>query len=477
MIQLETKSCENRVKKFVFLTVHLNRTFVTDGKKQPMLRYSAKDFKALPCRRLLSTLNSGATTETRNESHLSQQKQLREKALSEALAREEEAIAKEKALRELKMHTKASINTLNSIPTTLIQERLHELQSQLNSLDQSKVQSLNSEMEQFLLHNMKLPRSETKLNPSVEPSNLIQDSEVQDAGDPMSQVIKTTATSAYVSEYPNLKPTPDYKPYSSQELFLRQLSHMRKSGKLGSTVTGVYNPSNDVQHPRTVDEISIATLMAAGCHLGHSKAMWRPSTQPFICGEYLGIHLIDLNETLSSLKRASKVIEAVASKGGIILYVGTSRTWEQYRSLEEAAKRSKGYYVSHRWIPGTITNFTEVSKQIGGSQEIELDLGDEPTRRVIESELKLLIKPDLVVILNPVENRNCINECINLRIPTIGLCDTNMEPSLLTYPIPSNDDSTRASSLVLGVLSEAAQKGVYSRYQTFLRYKSKSASA
>lgn len=436
-----------------------------------MLRYSGN--KLLPLRRFLSISNTKDVLEMHDESPLPQQKHLRDKALAEALAREEEAIAKEKALRELKANSRATIHALNSIPTTLIRERLQKLQSQLDSIDQSKVQTLNSTMEQFLFERMKLPQSETNFNPSVELLSLGHSSEAE-VKEPASQVIKTTASSAYIGDYPNLKPTPDYKPFSSQELFLRQLAHVRRSGKLGSNVIGVYNPSTDVQNPSSVDNITIASLMAAGCHLGHSKSMWRPSTQQFISGEYKGIHLIDLNETLSSLKRAAKVIEAVASKGGIILYVGTTRTWELDRSLEEAANRSKGYYVSHRWIPGMITNFTEVSKQIGGRQEVELDLGDEATSRVIESEL---MKPDLVVLLNPVDNRNCINECIKLRIPTVALCDTNMEPSLLTYPIPCNDDSTRATSLILGALSKAAERGVKLRHKSFSRYKSNSQSS
>lgn len=247
---------------------------------------------------------------------------------------------------------------------------------------------------------------------------------------------------------------------------------MRQSGGLGSSIEDVYNPANDVKRPLSMDDVTISSLMAAGCHLGHAKAMWRPSTQPFIYAEYQGIHLIDLNETLAALRRATKVIESIAAKGGVILYVGTSRNWEQHRALEEAAKRSRGYYVSHRWIPGTITNFTEVSKQIGGHQKIEVDLGDTPTNRNISAQDDALIKPDLVVLLNPVENRNCVNECIKLRIPTIGLCDTDMEPSLLTYPIPCNDDSMRASSVVCGILSKAAEQGVERRYKAFSEYKS-----
>ena len=408
------------------------------------------------------------------EESLSSQKQLREKALAEALAREEEAIAREKALRELKNKTKESISILNSTPSNLIRERLQSLQSQLNQLeDQDKVKRLDKEMELFLFENMKLSPSEIGNRPWFERTRgkitTVKPSEEQEI---VSQKIKTTTSSAYTNQYPNLKPTPDYKPYSSQELFLRQLTHMRQSGGLGSSIEDVYNPANDVKRPLSMDDVTISSLMAAGCHLGHAKAMWRPSTQPFIYAEYQGIHLIDLNETLAALRRATKVIESIAAKGGVILYVGTSRNWEQHRALEEAAKRSRGYYVSHRWIPGTITNFIEVSKQIGGHQKIEVDLGDTPTNRNISAQDDALIKPDLVVLLNPVENRNCVNECIKLRIPTIGLCDTDMEPSLLTYPIPCNDDSMRASSVVCGILSKAAEQGVERRYKAFSEYKS-----
>lgn len=392
-------------------------------------------------------------------------KQLRELALAEALAREEEAVAREKALRELQARVRESVATLNAVPSDLVRDRLNKLQLQLDQMDQTKVQTLHTEMEQFLFEHMRLPLSELGVSTTS--------GKIQGSADAASQAIKTTTTSAYANEYPNLKPTPDYRPYSQQELFLRQLAHARRSGRLGSSVTDVYRPNADVQNPTSIEGVSVSTLMAAGCHLGHAKAMWRPSTQPFVAGEYEGIHLIDLNETLAGLKRAAKVVEGVANKGGIILYVGTTREWEQQRALEEAARRSKGYYVSHRWIPGTITNFTEVSKQIGGDQEVEVDFADEPTNRQFNPRDRLLIKPDLVVLLNPVENRNCINECIKLRIPTIALCDTNMEPSLLTYPIPCNDDSTRASSLIVGVLSKAAEKGVSQRYSAFAKYKSK----
>ena len=207
-------------------------------------------------------------------------------------------------------------------------------------------------MELFLFENMKLSPSEIGNRPWFERTRgkitTVKPSEEQEI---VSQRLRPPRRVPTPIQYPDLKPTPDYKPYSSQELFLRQLTHMRgQSGGLGSSIEDVYNPANDVKGPLSIDDVTISSLMAAGCHLGHAKAMWRPSTQSFIYAEYQGIHLIDLDETLAACGRATKVIESIAAKGGVILYVGTSRSWEQHRALEEAAKRSRGYYVSHRWI-------------------------------------------------------------------------------------------------------------------------------
>lgn len=398
------------------------------------------------------------------------QKELRERALAEAIAREEEAVAKEKALREAKETTARSIKLLNATPSDVIRDRVMKLQKLLDAMDNSKVKRLDEQLEEFLFEHMKVPHSEIGNRPWLSGSRSSDALfELPDEGI-STQKIKTTTNSRYVSEYPNLKPTPDYKPYSSQELFLRHMSHLRQSGMLGSDLQDVYIPKNDVKKPPTVEEVSISDLMAAGCHLGHAKAMWRPSTQPFIYGEYDGIHLIDLNETLSALKKASKVVEDVAAEGGIILYVSTLRNEREKDALATAAKRSNAYYVSHRWIPGTITNFTSIAKQIGGGYTKEVDFGDFTTLRKVDEDHSL-IKPDLVIVLNPVENRICLEECMKARIPSIGLCDTNMEPSLLTYPIPSNDDSLRAITLATGILSRAAEKGFKRRLQAFNDYK------
>ena len=181
--------------------------------------------------------------------------------------------------------------------------------------------------------------------------------------------------------------------------------------------------------------------------------------RPYIYGEYKGIHIIDLNKTLSSLKRAAKVVEGVAERGGTILFLGTREG--QKRALQEAARRTHGFYVSTRWIPGTLTNPTEISNVW---ERHEVDHGDMPTNRPLTAdEAASIVKPDLLVVLNPTENRNALNEAMQARIPTIAIIDTDSEPSLVTYPIPGNDDSLRSVNLLVGVLSKAGEIGLQSR--------------
>lgn len=405
---------------------------------------------------------SSATISPHNAT-LGDQKEFRERALAEAIAREEEAKAKEKAIRETRSAMRSLISGLNETPSLLAKERTKSLQKELLNVDTSK--QLDEELEHLIINNMSLPGSETSRR------NWIGQSEptLNQLRELLSPTSSQSTTSSFASEFPSLKPTPDYRPYSENELFLRHLAHARNSGNLGSKVKDAYFPSKDVKLPSSIKDITLKDLLAAGCHLGHSRSLWRPSTQPFIFGEYDGMLLIDLNATLSHLKRAAAVTQGIAKKGGLILYVGTSKKMEERLALEEAAKRSKGYFVSKRWIPGTITNFLEITKQLAGQHEAEVDLGDNLTGR--RSTSKDVVKPDLVVITNPVENRNLLKECIKTRVPTIGLCDTNMEPSLLTYPIPCNDDSTRACSVILGALSRAAEKGVTERHEVFEQYK------
>lgn len=250
--------------------------------------------------------------------------------------------------------------------------------------------------------------------------------------------------------------------YTDQELYVRKLFHVGNVASLGAGVTDVYKPHRDVFAPPTIRQTSVATLMAAGCHLGHHTTLFRQNNQPFVYGVRDGIHIIDLEATLTHLRRAAKVVEGIAEKGGVILYVGTRPGQE--KALQLAAGRSGGYYVHSRWIPGTLTNATRIAT----AERVELDMGDnESGRQLTERLKKTTVFPDVVVILNPVEQRPLIQECISKRVPTIGIIDTDSEPTLVTYPIPCNDDSLRATDLITGVLSRAAQRGRKTRHSKF----------
>lgn len=265
------------------------------------------------------------------------------------------------------------------------------------------------------------------------------------------------------NQFPNVQKSEYDEPYTRQELYLRRMFHAQNLRNTGSSISNVYRPHEDTFHPPSVNEVSTATLLAAGAHLGHSTSLLRQNCQPYVYGVRDGIHIIDLDKTLVHLRRAASVVEGIAQRGGIILFVGTMKGQEH--SLQVAAKRCGGYYVHTRWVPGTLSNSTQISQ---AWQRHEVDMADQPTSRKLSPNLKkTIIKPDLVVILNPVENRNLIHECLAAQIPTVGIIDTNSEPSLVSYPIPANDDSLRSCELILGVLSKSAQKGRDARIQAF----------
>lgn len=224
---------------------------------------------------------------------------------------------------------------------------------------------------------------------------------------------------------------------------------------LGTTLGPHYEPRHLINNPPRPKDITLELLMASQAHLGHKTSHWNPGNSQYIFGIRQGIHIISLEVTAAHLRRACRVVSGVAERGGLILFVGTRPGQE--RCVVEAAKRAKGCHVFDHWIPGSITNgyhilgkcktkvVDEFDREIPGFTK---DLAERPT-----------LKPDLVVVLNPVENWVLLHECGLNNIPTIGILDTNADPTWLTYPIPANDDSLRCAQLIAGVLGKAAQEG------------------
>lgn len=174
--------------------------------------------------------------------------------------------------------------------------------------------------------------------------------------------------------------------------------------------------------------------------MGHSASLLRPAFLPYAYGTRAGITVIDLEQTLPLLQQAAKVTRAVAKAGGAILFVGTDESLKP--AVLKAAQRMgrNAYQLSTRWKPGTLTNAQQ--------------LFDE---RVVTDQNPV---PDLVIILNPMNNMVLIKECCAKNIPTIGIIDSNVDPRIVTYAIPANDDSVRTAELIIGMLSMAGKQGI-----------------
>lgn len=193
-------------------------------------------------------------------------------------------------------------------------------------------------------------------------------------------------------------------------------------------------------------EATISALLAAGAHFGHSTSRLNPNFMPYAYGTRGGITIIDLDHTLPLLRRATQLARSVAYRGGQILFLGTRPDLRPV--VQKAAERlgpGNGYYIADRWLPGTLTNrFSMLSP---------------------DDFKRYNLLPDLVVILNPIQNAVAIRELAVEHVPTIGIVDSNADPRLVMYPIPANDESTRVAEIVAGVISIAAREGVHLREQ------------
>jgi small subunit ribosomal protein S2 len=208
------------------------------------------------------------------------------------------------------------------------------------------------------------------------------------------------------------------------------------TGALGSNPSRTYKPNLAVNKPPSPLDVTLELLLASQSHLGHATSLWNPANAQYIFGVREGIHIISLDATAAHLRRAAKVVEAVTARGGLVLFAGTRPG--QDRCVVKAAELSGGCHLFERWIPGSITNGLQI---LGKCQ---LKVVDEFDKEVPGFEDQLLdqpaLKPDLVVCLNPLENYVLLHECALNNIPTIGIIDTDANPTWVTYAIPANDD-------------------------------------
>ena len=221
-------------------------------------------------------------------------------------------------------------------------------------------------------------------------------------------------------------------------------------------------------------EFSMRSLLEAGAHFGHQTHRWNPKMGKYIFGSRSNIHIIDLSQSIPLLHQALVKAREVAAGGGRILFVGTKR--QASEPIATAAKRGAQYYVNHRWLGGTLTNWRTVSGSIARLRELEgvLD-GDsgrtkkellQLTRERDKLELSLGgIKdmggiPDLMFVIDTNKEAIAIQEARKLNIPVIAILDTNCNPDGITYPIPGNDDAARAIQLYCDLLADAILDGL-----------------
>ncbi|KAI1186766.1 hypothetical protein F5B17DRAFT_440835 [Nemania serpens] len=226
-------------------------------------------------------------------------------------------------------------------------------------------------------------------------------------------------------------------------------------GKLGTRVEQRYRPADVFLNPPGPKDVTLELLMASQVHMGHHTSLWNPANARYIYGIRQGIHIISLEETAAHLRRAARVVEEVAYRGGLILFVGTRPG--QTQLVTQAARLARACHLFTKWTPGSITNGDVI---LGGMQIQMLDENDQPLEGFSRhlNERRPLI-PDLVVCLNPLENYTLLHECALVNVPTIGVIDTNAEPTWVTYVIPANDDSLRGLAVISSVLGRAGEIG------------------
>ncbi len=222
-------------------------------------------------------------------------------------------------------------------------------------------------------------------------------------------------------------------------------------------------------------EFTMRQLLEAGVHFGHQTQRWNPRMSEFIYGERNGIHIIDLTQTVPMLDAALNTVRETVAKNGRILFVGTKR--QAQKPIAEAAEKCAQYYMNHRWLGGTLTNWKTVSQSIKRLNEIDEQMADgaegltKKERLGIEREQSKLQAslggiremggvPDLLFVVDVNKEDLAVAEARKLGIPVVAIVDTNCTPDGIDYIIPGNDDASRAVALYCDLVSRAALDGM-----------------
>ena len=221
--------------------------------------------------------------------------------------------------------------------------------------------------------------------------------------------------------------------------------------------------------------VSMREMLEAGVHFGHQTHRWNPKMKRYIFTDRNGIHIVDLSQTVKLFRRAYDMVRDTAAQGGRVLLVGTKR--QSSDIIEEEAKRCGEFYIRHRWLGGTLTNFQTIKRSIERLREMERMVEDgtaelltKKERLKISREMGKLERslggikdmkglPKVVFIVDPAREDIAVRESSRLHIPIVAVTDTNCDPDLIDYPIPGNDDALRAIKLFTAKIADAVLEG------------------
>jgi small subunit ribosomal protein S2 len=223
-------------------------------------------------------------------------------------------------------------------------------------------------------------------------------------------------------------------------------------------------------------DLSMKQLLEAGVHFGHQTSRWNPKMKPYIFGARNGIHIIDLQQTVTMFKEVATVVRNLVASGGNMLFVGTKKQAQE--AIREEAERCGMFYVHNRWLGGTLTNFTTIRQSIERLRKLE-EMENDP--RIVEALTKkemLGLKrekeklehslggikgmkklPDAIFVVDPKQEEIAIREARKLGIPVVAVIDSNCDPDMIDYKIPGNDDAIRAIRLFCSAMADAVLEG------------------
>ncbi len=222
-------------------------------------------------------------------------------------------------------------------------------------------------------------------------------------------------------------------------------------------------------------EITMKELLEAGVHFGHQTRRWNPKMKEYIFGERNGIHIIDLQKTLKMFREASRFVGEISSHGRTVLFVGTKRQAQE--AIAEEAKRCGAYFVNHRWLGGTLTNWTTLQKSIKRLKLLKAMAEDgrmlqlsKKERARLDREMKGLFQnlegienmaqlPDAMFVVDSNAEEIAVKEARRMGIPVVSVVDTNCDPDMVDWIIPGNDDALRAIRLFTTKIADAVAEG------------------